>query len=206
MVVHVDPLKSFIPKGDVKFIILGTMVAINGRIIDGEEPTEEVFYYNNNRNHFWRVLQHLMNPKLVKKEDLKKFTIAQKKKFLNDNGIAIINLVKEVTVPKKYKHDPSDTVLFEAYKKDLVVYKSLTPKMKKLIKTKPLFFTCRRKKGIDQLLDGFLEFNKLSKDLMEKVWYWATPTRCNPYQRSLLWRQEANQFLKEISEKPELKL
>jgi len=70
MIIHEDPLNSFIPKKEVKFIILGTMVAINARIIDGHIPNEEFFYYNNNRNHFWRVLQYLMNPKIKTKDQL----------------------------------------------------------------------------------------------------------------------------------------
>lgn len=196
MVRHEDPLKSFIPKKDVNFIILGTMVAINGRIIDGETPTDEVFYYNNNRNHFWRVLQHLVDPKIISKEQLLNFNIKEKKAFLEKHGIAIINLVKEVTIPNKYKYDPSDTVLFEAQKKNRLLCKKLSPRVKKLIYNKPMFFTCRSKKGIDLLLDNFFETNNIDKTLKNNIWYWPTPTRCNPYQRSLLWREEMNHFLK----------
>ncbi len=195
MIIHEDPLKSFIPKGEVKFVILGTMVAINARIIDDEVPQGEFFYYNNNRNHFWRVLQYLVNPALKSKEDLIKMNFKEKREFLNKNGIAIINLVKKVEVKNKDKHDPSDTVLFEAYKNNRIDFKLLPPKVKKILKTKPMFFTCRKKKGIDQLLDGFFKTNKLDENLKHNIWYWATPTRCNPYKRSILWREEMENFL-----------
>ena len=199
LITHEDSLSSFIPDGEVQFIILGTMVAINARTIDGIRPSEEFFYYNNSRNHFWRILQHLMNPKLKTKEDLEKFDIAAKKNFLNTHGIAICNLVNKVMVPPEFKHDPSDTVLFAAQKENLIEFKKVSPKVKKLIQTKPMFFTSRKKKGIDLLLDGFFETNKISPTTKEHIWYWPTPTRCNPYNRSLIWREEMLAHYKSIS-------
>ena len=196
MITHIDPLKTFLPKGEVKFVILGTMVAINARIIDGKKPREPHFYYNNNRNHFWRVLQYLVNPRLKNNEHIKQFTMKQKKDFLNQHGIVIINLVEKIEVPLKDKADPSDTVLFEAYKKNRIEFKKVSTKTKKVLKSKPLFFTCRQKKGIDQLVDGFLEANKLNEQIKDHIWYLPTPTRCNPYQRSLIWKKEMTEFLK----------
>lgn len=196
MVLHEDKLKFFIPKRDIQFVILGTMVAINARTIDGKEPEGEVFYYNNNRNHFWRVLQYLMEPKIEAK---KKLTIKEKKAFLEKHGIAICNLVDRVEVPNKYKADPSDTVLFEAFKKKRIQYKSVPPRVKKILKSSPLFFTCRRKKGIDELLGGFLENNSLNQEIKERVWYWATPTRCNPQARAKMWKEEMESFYNEIN-------
>ena len=190
MIKHEDPLKSFIPTKNTKFIIFGTMVAINARIIDGIHPKEDFFYYNNNRNHFWRVLQYLMNPKLNKQDSPEKFTIEQKKEFLNKHGIAIINLVKEAIVSNKDKLDPSDTVLFDAYKKNNIRFKKINSKTKELIKTKPIFFTCRKKKGIDLLVDGFFQSNQLDPKIKNNIWYWPTPTRCNPYDRSTIWKNE----------------
>lgn len=105
MVTHEDTLPSFIPKNEVQFIILGTMVAINARTIDGEKPPAPFFYYNNSRNHFWRVLQYLMNPHFKTKEDIQGLNIQQKKSFLNFHGIAICNLVQKVVVPNKYRED-----------------------------------------------------------------------------------------------------
>ncbi len=195
MVTHEENLKFFIPKTEVRLVILGTMVAINARIIDGEKPMDEVFYYNNNRNHFWRVLQYLFNPN----QDVKKrLTIKEKKEFLESHGIAICNLVHKVEVPNKFKLDPSDTVLFDAYKKNKIQYKKLTPKVKSILKNSPLYFTCRRKKGIELLLDGFLDHNNLSRELKDQIWYWATPTRCNPESRAQMWKKEMIDFEKNI--------
>ncbi|MCT4642716.1 MAG: hypothetical protein N4A33_10525 [Bacteriovoracaceae bacterium] len=191
MITHEDNLKFFIPKKKVKFVILGTMVAINARIIDGKAPKEDVFYYNNNRNHFWRVLQHLLDPK---KEVKKRLTIKEKKDFLEKHGIAICNLVQKVIVPNKYKLDPSDTVLFEAFNKNRIEFKKIPPRVKKILKASPLFFTCRRKKGIDNLLGGFLETNSLNQAIKDQVWYLATPTRCNPEARAKLWEKEMIAF------------
>jgi len=193
MITHEDPLKSFIPKREVQFVILGTMVAINGRIIDGEKPQEPFFYYNNNRNHFWRILQYLTNPKLKAGNHSKRLTISEKKKLLEENGIAIINLVHRVIVPNKDKNDPSDSILFHAFKRNRLELKKVSPKVRSILQNKPLFFTCRKKKGIDQLIDSFIKENKLS-NIKENTWYWATPTRCNPYKRSLEWKEEMDNF------------
>lgn len=193
MVKHEESVPTFMPKGKLNFIIMGTMVAINARIIDGVKPSEETFFYNNNRNHFWRVLQYLMNKELKNGEAKISLTIEEKKDFLKKNKIGIINLVDSVVVPNKYRHDPSDTVLFEAYKKDRITYKTLDANtIKRLIKT-PIFFTCREKTGIRNLLDGFIKHNKLPEDLKQNIWFWATPTRCNPFRRSLDWRREMHQ-------------
>jgi hypothetical protein len=191
MVTHEDNLKFFLPKTEVKFVILGTMVAINARTIDGFGPEDDVFYYNNNRNHFWRVLQYLLEPK---KEAKKNLTIKEKKEFLEKHGIAICNLVQKIEVPNKFKHDPSDTVLFDAFKKRKIEFKSIPMRLKKVLLEKPLFFTCRRKKGIENLLDGFLQKNSLDSQLKDRVWYWPTPTRCNPQARALLWKEEMENF------------
>ncbi len=195
MVIHEDNLKYFLPKKDIQFVILGTMVAINARAIDGMKPQDEVFYYNNNRNHFWRVLQYLLEPK---KEIKKKLTIKEKRAFLERNGIGICNLVQKVEVPNKFKLDPSDTVLFDAYKKGRIEFKKIPPRVKSVLEQVPLYFTCRRKKGIDQLIDGFLERNSLDLMIKERIWYWPTPTRCNPLARANVWRKEMKLFEKRL--------
>ncbi len=195
MISHKDEIPPFYPKGKVRLIILGTMGSINARSIDGVRPSEDFFYYNNSRNHFWKVLQLLFEPH---KEPLR-LSIPQKKAFLQKWGIAITNIVDEALVPNKDKLDPSDTVLFLANKKKRISFKSLSPKMRKLFQTTPLFFTCRRKKGIENLLQGFLETNKLSPKIIENVWYWATPTRCNPRARSEMWRREMSAHLNAIA-------
>lgn len=192
VVIHKDEIPSFIPKGKPKLIILGTMCAINARTINGIKPKEDFFYYNNNRNHFWKVLQYLFEPKA---EPIK-MTIKEKKAFLNKHSIAIQNLVYEAKVPNKYIHDPSDTVLFEAFKKNNVKFKSLSKRDRSYFEKIPLFFTCRYKKGIKNLLEGFLRQNDLDLSLVDQTWYWPTPTRCNPYDRSQIWKKEMDDFLK----------
>jgi hypothetical protein len=174
---------------------MGTMVAINARSIDGIKPTEKCFYYNNNRNHFWRVLQHLLEPK----KHIEKFTIAQKKEFLNKHGVAIINLVEEVEVKKSQIHDPSDTVLFEAFKRNKIKFKKIPKAQKDLLKSCPIYFTCRSKPGIKNLLEAYREHNNLPHDFMDRIWFLATPTRCNPEARAKMWKMEMKAHEKTLS-------
>lgn len=192
MPAHKDEIPVFIPKGKCRLIIFGTMGSINARTVNGVKPEGEFFYYNNIRNHFWKVLQYLFEPK----KEPKRLTIKEKKKFLEKHGIAMTNIVDMAEVPKKYIADPSDTVLFEANKKGKVTFKKASPKMKKLLKTVPMFFTCRRKKGIEDLMKGYLGQNGLTEELIENIWYWATPTRCNPKARSEMWKKEMDDFCK----------
>lgn len=194
MPIHSDPMKSFIPDTPVKFIIMGTMVAINARSIDGVKPKEKCFYYNNNRNHFWRVLQHLLEPK----KPIEKFTIEQKKAFLNKHGIAIMNLVEEVEVKKSQIYDPSDTVLFEAHGKSKVKFKKITKAQKELLSSKPIYFTCRSKSGIKKLIHGYSERNKLDPNFIDRIWFLATPTRCNPEARASMWKNEMKAHTKKL--------
>lgn len=190
MIKHEESVPIFLPKASPKFIIMGTMVAINARIIDGVKPTEETFFYHNNRNHFWRILQYLVDPNLRDGEAKKKLSIPEKRQLLIKNKIGIINLVQSVIVPNKYRHDPSDTVLFEAYQKNRIQYKTLNQTTKKIIQNTPLYFTCREKAGIRNLLNGFLQYNQLPDSIKNNIWYWSTPTRCNPFRRSQDWRHE----------------
>jgi len=196
MIKHKDEIPVFIPKGNVNFIILGTMGSINARSIDDQKPEGEFFYYNNSRNHFWKVIQLLLNPK---KEAEKNWSVKDKKAFLQKHGIAMTNIVDEAIVPNKDALDPSDTILFDAHKKGRVTFKTLSPRFRKLMKTTPLFFTCRRKPGIEKLLLGLLQENNLENDLINHVWYWPTPTRCNPLARSILWKKEMDVFLDSIA-------
>ena len=58
----------------------------------------------------------------------------------------------------------------------------------------PLLFTCRHKKGISQLVDGFFQTNGIAEEAKKNIWYLPTPTRCNPKDRSEIWREEISQF------------
>ena len=171
-------------------IFLGTMCAINARSINGIEPSEEYFYYNDNRNHFWKILQYIFNPK----QEPRRLSILEKKQFLEKHKIGITNLVSEIQTPNYAKLDPSDTVLFECLRKNKIQFKKLSRSDKNQINKTSLFFTCRYKKGIHLLLEGYLESNNLSKSLIEKTYYLKSPTRCNPFQRSQEWLSEIRSF------------
>ena len=190
MVVSQDNTPSFIPDRKPRFVILGTMVAICARTLDGREPSEPTFYYHNNRNHFWRVMQHLLEPG----EEIKKMTVEEKKSFLNRHRVMIQNLVQEIIVPNSEAKDPSDTVLFKAYKRNRIKFKKISAQNKKLMEKTPLLFTCRHKKGISQLVDGFFQTNGIAEEAKKNIWYLPTPTRCNPKDRSEIWREEISQF------------
>lgn len=190
MVKHEDKIPFFLPKKEPKLIILGTMGSINARAVDGVDPGP-CFYYNNNRNHFWKVLQHLFEPN----KEPQKLNLKEKKQFLEKHAIAMTNIVESADVPNKDKSDPSDTVLFHAHKRGKLQTKKLPKRFRKYLKTCPLFFTCRSKKGITNLLESFFENNEVELNAKKDVWFWATPTRCNPLKRSLLWKEEMDRFI-----------
>lgn len=50
----------------------------------------------------------------------------------------------------------------------------------------------------NNLLDGFLNHNKMDLSFKEQIWYWPTPTRCNPLARAQLWRMEMEDFEKKL--------
>jgi len=187
MIIQQDEIASYIPSNP-KIIFLGTMCAINARTINNIRPEGDFFYYNDNRNHFWKILQYIFDPKL----EPFRMSIPQKKAFLRKHNIGIQNLVSQIEVPNNSKLDPSDTVLFDCYKKNRILFKELSFKNKSIVSRSKLAFTCRSKKGIENLLLGFCEQNKLSQNLMEQVTFLKTPTRCNPFRRSEEWREELN--------------
>ncbi len=186
-----DEIPSYIPH-EARFIVLGTMCALSARTINGEKPDGDFFYYNDNRNHFWKIMQYLYLPD----QEPKRLTIAEKKAFLRDHGIGIQSLVSEIWTPNQSKLDPSDSVLFDCQKKKKISFKLLTPKVKKSFENATFLFTCRHKKGIENLMKGFIEANNMSFDLLGNIHFLKTPTRCNPYKRSVEWREEINDFLK----------
>lgn len=185
MISQKDEIASYIPEHP-KIIFLGTMCAMNARTLNGIRPEGDFFYYNDNRNHFWKILQYIFEPK----NEPKKLSIKEKKDFLKRNQIGIQNLVSEIQIPNNSKLDPSDTVLFDCYKKNKILFKNISNKNKTIIERTPLAFTCRSKKGILLLLQGFFEQNKMNSSLIEEIHFLKTPTRCNPYMRSQEWLEE----------------
>lgn len=201
MVVSQDTLGSFIPNKKPKMVVMGTMVAICARTLDGVKPENPPFYYHNPRNHFWRVMQNLLEPK----KEVKGLSVEEKIDFLNRNGVAITNLVQEIIVPNSEANDPSDTILFKAQKNRRIQFKKIPKEVKKILEETPVFFTCRRKTGIEKLLIGYKETNKLKLSL-DDVYYLPTPTRCNPKARAEMWRDEIKEHFKVRKIKNSLKV
>lgn len=180
-----DPLKNFIPKSKPQLIMLGTMVTSSARSLNGSDPGD-VFYYHNNVNHFWRILNFVFEGDVP--FELK--SIRAKKAFLEKHRIAIFNLVKQVRASQKEIKDSSDDLLFKCHKASRVQFKALSHREKKVFETTPLYFTCRYKAGIKRLILGYLHQNELEEDLMDQINFLPSPTRCNPWRRSRVWLEE----------------
>lgn len=180
-----DPLKNFIPRARPQIIMLGTMVTSSARSINGRDPGE-VFYYHNNVNHFWRILNFVFEGDIP--FELK--SIQKKKAFLEKHRIAIFNLVKQVETSRAEMKDSSDDLLFRCHKASRVQFKSLSAREQKIFKTTPLYFTCRYKSGIKRLILGYLKANSIEEDLIHEISFLPSPTRCNPWDRSRVWREE----------------
>lgn len=180
-----DGLKNFIPQQKPQLIMLGTMVTSSARHVNGRRPGE-VFYYHNNVNHFWRILNFAFEGDVA--FELK--SIQAKKRFLEKHRIGIFNLVREIRVSQKEMRDSSDDLLFKCHKANRAKFKSLTALEKKIISTTPLYFTCRYKAGIKRLIQGYDQVNKLDFDLLERIHFLPSPTRCNPWARSRIWVDE----------------
>lgn len=191
MIKSKDEIATFIPDDEPRFIILGTMGAINTRTINGVKP-QDVFFYNNSRNHFWRVLQLVFEPLEIAKLS----SVSEKKAFLNKYKIAMTNIVQEIEILEKDINNPSDDILFKAHRSGKLKFKSEPLIFRELMQSKPIFFTCREKKNIQLLVNGYCEENELKDFSNERVWFLPTPTRCNPESRSLIWRNEMAMHMK----------
>lgn len=184
-----DNILEFIPKRTTNMVILGTMASINARQVGNKKP-ESAFYYHSPHNRFWQVIWYAMGEK--NKFNLN--TIQKKKKFLEKHGVAMTNIVHEIRVSKKFASNPSDIILFEAQKNKRLKFKSVSKRFKKILNSKPVLFTCKNKKGIQNLIQKFQELNGLDDDFFKKVQYLASPTRCNPKQKSRSWKKTINKL------------
>lgn len=190
MIISKDEIQTFIPTHPPQFVILGTMGSINARTLRGVKP-EQAFFYNSNRNHFWKVLQLTLDPKTVPKT----LSLEEKRQFLNHWKIAMANIVDQMEVHPENSDDPSDDILFEAFKNGRLHFKKESQEFKDILKVKPLFFTCRSKSPLRNLIEGYLKFNSLNLAIHEKIWFLPTPTRCNPRNRSVIWKNEIDEHL-----------
>lgn len=180
-VTHKDLIKEFIPNGEVKMVILGTMASCVARSLDDKIP-ESFFYYHSNLNRFWDILTYLYFG-----ERKKLGSIEEKKIFLNQAGIALSNLVAEAKLQEYQKSD--DTHLFEAFNEQRLFFKTVSPVFKSLLREVPVFFTCYRKKPIERLLEGFYLHNGLPTTDIERIKFLHSPTRRSYEYIAGLWRE-----------------
>jgi len=185
MILIEDILKNYIPKQKPRIIMFGTMVTSHARRIDGVEPSD-VFYYHNNVNHFWRILNFTFEGDIP--FELK--SIKQKKAFLEKHRIGIFNLVGQIEATQAEMKDSSDDLLFKCHKASRVEFKSLSAREKKVFENTPLYFTCRYKAGIKRLIEGYLDTNNLDPNHLNRIHFLPSPTRCNPWNRSREWLKE----------------
>ncbi len=177
-----DQIEEFIPRGKVHFVILGTMASRIARSIADEVPLAP-FYYHSPHNHFWKVLTLALSP-----EEAQPKTNEEKKNFLGKHGIAMANIVAEFMIAKNSSKNPSDKILFEAFKAKRLKFKVVGAELKKLLTTRPVFFTCLGKAPILELLEGFYSLNRIDDSFRRKIIFLKSPTRCNPKQRAREWK------------------
>lgn len=180
-----DVIPAFIPK-KTRAVILGTMCSVSARKINGEIQKSPPFYYHDNRNRFWKIMQTLFegdqNPPFLR--------LDQKKKYLEKWGIAIANIVSEMEVPKAMAYNASDDVIYRAHKNNKVITKKASKSLQAFLKTKPLFFTCKQKAPLDLLLMDYFTKNKISTKHLDSIVYLHTPTRRGHLSLSEMWKPD----------------
>ncbi len=185
MIQSKDIIPEYIPN-NTKLILLGTMCSVNAREIDGVVKNAPPFFYHDNRNRFWKILQYLLedidNPPFL--------SVAEKKAYLEKWGVAIGNVVDTMELKKGECNDASDEIIYSAFKKNRVLTKKVRPKFRKLLQTKPLFFTCKRKPKLDRLLLDYFKKNKVAPARLEEVVFLHTPTRKAHATLAEIWRQD----------------
>lgn len=152
----------------------------------GEKKPDEAFFYHNQRNHFWKILQVLFSGVVVKE----KLSVAEKMEFLNRHSIALANLVHEIKVDPKYVNDPGDKILFEALREGRLKLKIESDYFKKILNETPLFFTCKASNGrIRDLIKAYFHKNDFKDSIADNnICYLPSPTRCNHLKRSIEWK------------------
>lgn len=187
MIISRDEIKTFIPKKNPKLVILGTMASINARTINGHCKSEEPFYYNNNQNRFWKIMQVIFdkNPKPGFFEN-----VAQKKIFLEKHQIALANIVYEIEISNGSEKNASDEIIFEANNNKQLKVKKIEDDFKTVLQSTPVFFTCLNKPKLNSLLNKYYKENNLNTSLIDKICYLHSPTRVKYELRSEQWREQ----------------
>lgn len=177
-----DEIDTFIPRSNkVNYIILGTMASCCARTI-GEVIPQEAFYYHNSKNHCWKMLSNIFYGEV---RDMKK--LIDRQNLLEEFGIAMANIVKSAEVPESESLNPADSVLFDAHALKKLETKKISDEFKHLLQTRPIFFTCKSKPALTSLLEEYFSANKLDQNLIQKIHYLPSPTRCSPVDRSSDW-------------------
>lgn len=177
-----DELETFIPRNhEINYVILGTMASSCARTIDGIIP-ENVFYYHNGRNQCWKILSHIFHGELRLMKE-----IIDRQNFLEHFGIAMANIVASAEVPEADSSNSADSVLFNAHKLKQLKLKIISDEFKNILKTRPVFFTCKNKMELTCLLEEYFSLNGLDKNLVQNINYLPSPTRCSVDQRSRSW-------------------
>lgn len=191
-----DILEEFIPVNGVKLVILGTMaskIARKAPELDKYPNLEEVFYYHDNRNRFWKALSIVLTGKdfIEDKNRTPKEKREDKKRFLEEHGIAMINIVEKI----EGHWSSRDKVIFSAHTNQEIEFKHITLKFKSLLETKPVFFTCYPSKELCLLLKDFLLSRKVQLPFT-RITFLRGPTMVNERTIAKEWSPYLKSFKK----------
>lgn len=186
-----DDIPAYLPQKP-RFVILGTMAAINARHIEGQKPPETpYFFYNNSKNRFWQYLWQIFEGKTMPDS----LSISDKKLFCERRGIAICNLLGEMKIEKKDASDRTDTIIFRANKDGIVKTKIVEAEFKKALETLPIFFTCYHKKELQTLIELFFMTNEIETGLVNRIHYLHTPAMPGRVDVLALWKKAFENFV-----------
>ena len=177
-----------------RFVLLGTMAAINARRIDGlPEPEYPIFFYNNNANKFWRYMWELFEGT----EKPKEISVDGKHAFCERHGMAICNVVAEMEIHKDDAECRLDDIIFEAEEKGLLTLKEVKADFKKCLKTLPTFFTrySHTDDRLVPLLKRFYKENGVNESLVDEISFMHTPAMGSPKRALPVWRKAMKDLL-----------
>lgn len=185
-----DNIPFYLPEKP-RFVVLGTMAAINARHIEGQKPPDEpYFFYNNSKNKFWQYMWQIFE-KSEKPVDL---SVPEKKDFCERWGVAMCNLLGEMKIEKEDADDRTDTIIFSAHKMGRVTTKTVSDDFKKALEALPVFFTCYHKQELQKLLELFFTTNKIDLHLIKRIRYLHTPAMPGRVDVLALWKKEFQDF------------
>lgn len=146
------------------------------------------FFYSRPRNYFWQLL-----PIVLKKQSLKNALPIVKKKFLNHNHIALMDLIYQINVPSSQSTNYADAYI------DKYVSKWNCKKLIYVINKYPIkhiFFTRKTFTGIPNMKKKINQLEKLfnrKKIIFSKL---PTPARYAGIKKQEEWNKVINGSLK----------